>query len=59
MQVDPCTTVDFNNDGFLDSGDISAFVALFLGGDLAADMNNDGFLDSGDISAFVALFLGC
>jgi len=52
--------VDVNNDGVLDNGDIGAFVALFLAGDLAADFNPDGILDNGDISAFVQAFIaGC
>ena len=56
---DPCK-VDFNGDGVVDNGDIGAFVALFLSGDLAADCNGDGILDNGDIAAFVAAFLaGC
>ena len=41
-------------------GDISAFIALFLAGDLGADFNADGFLDNGDIASFIAAFLaGC
>jgi|GEM_PF-2800369 len=55
----PCPA-DVNNDGVLDNGDISAFVALFLASDPAADFNNDGIIDNGDIGAFVAAFLaGC
>jgi len=51
---------DLNGDGIVDNGDIGAFVAAFLGGDLAADFNGDGILDNGDIGAFVAAFLaGC
>ena len=57
--VNPCPP-DVNGDGILDNGDIGAFVALFLAGDLAADFNNDGILDNGDIGAFVQAFLaGC
>ena len=55
----PCEP-DINADGVLDNGDIGAFVALFLAGDLSADFNNDGILDNGDIGAFVSAFLaGC
>jgi|GEM_PF-3032507 len=51
---------DLTNDGVLDNADLSAFVTLYLAGDLAADFTNDGFLDNGDISAFIAAFLaGC
>jgi hypothetical protein len=52
--------VDLNGDGIADNGDISAFLGLFLGGDLAADFNGDGILDNGDIGSFVMAFLvGC
>ena len=51
---------DINNDGVLDGGDLSAFVDLFLAGDLLTDFTGDGFLDSGDITAFIDAFLaGC
>ncbi|MFG0306696.1 MAG: GC-type dockerin domain-anchored protein [Phycisphaerales bacterium JB040] len=51
---------DYNNDGVLDNGDISAFVNGFLSGEAAADFNNDGVIDNGDIGAFVEAFLrGC
>ncbi|MFT5422948.1 MAG: hypothetical protein ACI89L_000717 [Phycisphaerales bacterium] len=53
-------TPDVNGDGFLDNGDITAFIALFLTGDTAADINGDGILDNGDLGAFVTAFLeGC
>ncbi|MFT5423834.1 MAG: hypothetical protein ACI89L_001623, partial [Phycisphaerales bacterium] len=56
----PACQPDLNGDGILDNGDIGAFVALFLAGDLAADFNGDGILDNGDIGGFVAGFLaGC
>lgn len=55
----PCAA-DLNDDGILDNGDISSFVALFLAGDPKADLNGDGIVDNGDISMFVAFFLaGC
>jgi len=55
----PCPG-DVNGDGVLDNGDIGAFVALFLAGDLIADFTGDGILDNGDIGAFVTAFLaGC
>ena len=53
-------TADMNDDGFLDNGDIAAYLALFLFGDPAADFNGDTFLDNGDINAFIQAFLaGC
>ena len=55
----PCAP-HVNSDGVLDNGDISAFVTLYLAGDLAADFTNDGILDNGDINAFIIAFLaGC
>ena len=59
FEAPPCPP-DLNGDSVVDNGDIGAFVALFLTGDLAADFNADGLLDNGDIGAFVAAFLaGC
>ncbi|MFT5423286.1 MAG: hypothetical protein ACI89L_001060 [Phycisphaerales bacterium] len=55
----PCPA-DLNGDGIADSGDIQAFISLFLVQDIAADMNFDGIVDLGDIQAFIAAFLaGC
>lgn len=46
--------------GVLDLGDISAFVAGFLGMDPSVDFNDDGVFDLSDISAFVGDFTaGC
>jgi hypothetical protein len=60
IRVELACPADMNGDGVLDNGDIGAFVAIFLNGDLAADFNGDGILDNGDIGAFVAGFLaGC
>jgi len=56
----PVCTPDVNGDGVLDNGDIGAFVALFLAGDLGADFNGDGIIDNGDIGSFVGAFqTGC
>ncbi len=60
---------DLNCDGFVDNGDIDAFVlALLDAGQYQAafpdcniqlgDVNQDGFVDNGDIDAFVQLLLG-
>jgi|GEM_PF-2684681 len=55
----PCPP-DVNNDGVVDNGDISDFIALFLAQDPAADFTGDGIIDNGDIGAFIAAFLsGC
>ena len=52
--------VDLNEDGFVDNGDIGAFIELFFAGDARADLNGDGFIDNGDISTFVSAFVaGC
>lgn len=51
---------DLNGDGFLDNGDIIAFINYIFAGDPRADMNGDGINDNGDINTFVSLFLaGC
>ncbi len=55
----PCPA-DMNNDGILGFPDVSAFVAAFQSGNLAADFNGDGILGFPDVSAFVAAFqAGC
>jgi len=56
---DLCAAIDLNADGILDSGDIGAFIALFLAADPAADLNADGVTDNGDIAVFVNRFLSC
>lgn len=48
---------DLNQDGLLDNGDISAFIAVFLAQGPTADLNGDGIVDNGDIATFVGLFL--
>jgi len=57
LQIDCNSLADQNGDGVVDNGDISVFVARFLGGDPAADLNGDGILDSGDIGTFIEAFL--
>jgi agmatine/peptidylarginine deiminase len=55
----PCPA-DLTGDGVADSGDLGAFVAALVAGDLLADFTGDGTVDSGDLGAFVAAFLeGC
>lgn len=51
---------DITGDGILDGGDLTAFVAFYLAGDLTADLNNDGVLDGGDINTLVTSYIaGC
>jgi|GEM_PF-3107470 len=58
--TDPPCPPDVNNDGVVDNGDISDFIALFLAQDPASDFTGDGIIDNGDIGAFIAAFLaGC
>ncbi|MEQ8769209.1 MAG: di-heme oxidoredictase family protein [Phycisphaerales bacterium] len=65
--VDPATVTfppdcpaDMDNNGAINVDDIDAFVAAFLGGDLAADFDGNGSLNVDDIDAFIASFLtGC
>jgi Immune inhibitor A peptidase M6. len=47
---------DINGDGFVDFGDVSAFLAAFIAGEPTADINGDGVIDFGDVSAFVTAF---
>ena len=65
----PPTIGDLNCDGFVNNGDIDAFVLALTdagayqlahpGCDLQhADINGDGFVNNGDIDAFVALLTG-
>ena len=44
--------------GQIDAADITAFVTLFLSGDLRADLNRNGMLDLSDVNLFVSSFLG-
>src|SRR5690606_24692229 len=52
---------DYNNDGQVNSNDISAFLSAWLdsvqNGNLIADFNLDGFVNSNDISAFLSAWL--
>ncbi len=52
---------DWNEDGSVNSNDISAFLATWLdsvqAGSLAADFSGDGAVNSNDISAFLAAWL--
>jgi hypothetical protein len=52
---------DWNQDGLVNSNDISAFLTSWLaslsGGTLVADFNNDGSVNSNDISAFLTAWL--
>ncbi len=51
---------DLDGNGTLNIDDIDAFVAFFLGGDLAADLDGNGTLNVDDVDAFVAAYLaGC
>ncbi len=57
---DASCPADLTGDGVLNADDIDAFVALFLGGDLAVDADDNGVLNYDDIDAFVAVYLaGC
>jgi hypothetical protein len=61
-----CDTIDFNRDGlFPDTGDITAFLQVYAGGNCPTsqcgdiDFNNDGsFPDSADVGAFFRVFSG-
>ncbi len=56
----PVCPADVDGNGAINVDDIDAFIAAFLGGDLAADFDGNGFLNVDDIDAFVASFLaGC
>lgn len=55
----PCPA-DFDQSGFVDIEDYSAFVLAFEAGTDDADFDQSGFVDIEDFSAFVAAFeLGC
>ncbi|MBS0197898.1 MAG: immunoglobulin domain-containing protein [Planctomycetes bacterium] len=43
---------DFNQDGGVDGGDVTAFFAAWEPGEAAADVNQDGGVDGADISTF-------
>jgi hypothetical protein len=52
---------DWNDDGSVNSSDISAFLSAWLGslqnGDLIADFNDDGHINSADIAAFLVAWI--
>ena len=50
---------DINMDGELNFLDVSAFLALFADGELAADLTNDGQLNFLDVSAYLNEFANC
>jgi subtilisin family serine protease len=55
----PCT-VDFNNSGCVEVGDIFAFLALWFARDTRADFNHDLSVNTADIFAFLGgWFAGC
>ncbi len=60
VQGEACPA-DWDDDGAVNSNDISAFLTSWLAsigaGDLAADFNNDGQVNSNDISAFLTAWL--
>ena len=53
--------VDWNNDGSVNSGDISSFLTAWIASvsapDLTGDFNGDGQTNSGDISAFLTAWI--
>ncbi|MGQ0629171.1 MAG: EF-hand domain-containing protein [Phycisphaerales bacterium] len=59
----PCS-VDFNNDGFTEPGDLDEFITSFFSDNeaerSACDFNGDGFVEPGDLDEFItAFFEGC
>ena len=57
----PACPTDWNDDGQVNSGDISSFLTAWIASvqapDLVADFNNDGQTNSGDISAFLTAWI--
>ncbi|MGQ0627296.1 MAG: choice-of-anchor X domain-containing protein [Phycisphaerales bacterium] len=57
-------TVDFNDDGFVEPGDLDEFITFFFS-DIEeeralCDFNGDGFVEPGDLDEFItAFFEGC
>ena len=53
---------DFNNDGYVDGGDIPQFIAAFgsaqgqPGYNCRGDFNGDGYVDGGDVPGLIAAF---
>ncbi|MGQ0626771.1 MAG: hypothetical protein ACT4PL_01565, partial [Phycisphaerales bacterium] len=57
-------TVDFNDDGFVEPGDLDEFITAFFSDNEAerarCDYNGDGFVEPGDLDEFItAFFEGC
>lgn len=51
---------DFDNTGFVDTDDFTAFVIAFEAGDETCDIDGTGFVDTDDFTAFVLSFeFGC
>lgn len=52
------TPADFNGDGSVTFGDVTAFIAAFNGGAgaLSADLNGDGMVTFGDVTLFIDEF---
>ncbi|MGQ0627303.1 MAG: DNRLRE domain-containing protein [Phycisphaerales bacterium] len=56
--------VDFNGDGFVEPGDLDAFITNYFSGvpaeEALCDFNGDGIVEPGDLDEFVtAFFSGC
>ncbi|MGQ0629079.1 MAG: EF-hand domain-containing protein [Phycisphaerales bacterium] len=62
--ANPCP-VDFNNDGFVEPGDLDEFITAFFSDipeeNARCDFNNDGFVEPGDLDEFITAFFegGC
>ncbi|MGQ0628209.1 MAG: PKD domain-containing protein [Phycisphaerales bacterium] len=61
---EPGCAVDFNNDGFVEPGDLDEFITAYFSTDelenARCDFNNDGFVEPGDLDEFItAFFEGC
>ncbi|MGQ0628071.1 MAG: hypothetical protein ACT4PL_08230 [Phycisphaerales bacterium] len=60
----PDCTVDFNDDGIVEPGDLDEFITAFFSDSSAerarADFNADGITEPGDLDEFItAFFVGC
>lgn len=56
VRVAPPCAADFNRDGGIDGGDVSAFFEAWESGNAAADVNLDGGVDGSDVGAFFAVW---
>ncbi len=58
--ISAIVTGDLNDDGQVNSGDVSALYAALISGtnDLKYDINSDGNVNTGDVSALYAIILG-